>query len=80
MTKTAKLTVSVPRELIKLADQVARERKVSRSKVVSACLQELSEKQKAKTMAEGYKAMYEEQTQLAAIALKAESEIVPDWK
>jgi metal-responsive CopG/Arc/MetJ family transcriptional regulator len=39
-----KLTVSVPAELVKMADKVARERKTSRSKVVSSCLQELAKK------------------------------------
>ena len=38
-TQVVKVTVSVPAELIKLADLVAKEKKISRSKVVSSCLQ-----------------------------------------
>jgi len=80
MTRTAKLTVSLPRELISLADRIAREKKISRSKVVSACLQDLAEKQRVAEMAEGYKAMAKEQKHLAAVASKMEHEVVPEWK
>ncbi|MFH0768092.1 MAG: DUF6364 family protein [Chloroflexota bacterium] len=80
MAKTAKLTVSLPRELISLADQIAKEKKISRSKVVSACLQDLAEKQRAAEMVEGYKAIAKEQKQLAAMALKVEYEVLPEWK
>ena len=80
MGRTAKLTVSLPQELIALASQIAKEKKISRSKVVSACLQELAEKQRAATMAEGYQAMAKEQKQLAAMAAKIEHEALPEWK
>jgi metal-responsive CopG/Arc/MetJ family transcriptional regulator len=80
MGKTAKLTISLPQELILLADKIAREKKISRSKVVSACLQELAEKQKAAEMAEGYQAMAKEQKQFANMASKIASEVWPEWK
>ena len=80
MGRTAKLTVSLPRELISLADRIAKEKKISRSKVVSACLQELAEKQRVAEMAEGYKAMAKEQKQFAAMASEIEHEVLPEWK
>ena len=80
MGRTAKLTVSLPRELILLADQIAREKKISRSKVVSACLQDLAEKQRVAEMAEGYKAMAREQRQFAAMTSKIAHEVLPEWK
>ena len=80
MGRTAKLTVSLPRELISLADEIAKERKISRSKVVSSCLQELAEKHRVAEMAEGYKAIANEQKQLAAIASEIEHEVIPEWK
>ena len=80
MGRTAKLTVSLPRELILLADQIAKEKKISRSKVVSACLQELAEKQRVAEMVEGYKAMAKEQKQFAAMASEIEHEVLPEWK
>lgn len=80
MGKTAKLTVSLPRELITLADRIAREKKISRSKVVSVCLQELAERQRVAEMTEGYKAMAKEQKQLAAMTSEIEHEVLPEWK
>lgn len=80
MGRTAKLTISLPRELILLADQIAREKKISRSKVVSACLQDLAEKQRVAEMAEGYKAMAREQRQFAAMTSKIAHEVLPEWK
>ena len=80
MARTAKLTVSIPNELIVLAGQVAKERKVSRSKVVSACLQELAEKRRIAEMAEGYKAVAKENKQFAASVLKIAHETLPEWQ
>lgn len=80
MGRTAKLTISLPEELISFADQVAREKKISRSKVLASCLQELAERHRAADMAEGYKAMAKEQEQLAAIASEIEHEVLPEWK
>ena len=80
MVRTAKLTVTLPKNLIALADRVAKERKISRSKVVSGCLQELAEKQRVAAMAEGYMVMAKEQKRFAEIASKIENEILPEWK
>ncbi len=80
MANTAKLTISLPRELILLADQIAKENKISRSKVVSSCLRELADKHRVAEMTEGYKAMAKEQKQLASIASKFEHEVLPEWK
>jgi metal-responsive CopG/Arc/MetJ family transcriptional regulator len=79
-TKVAKLTVSVPKGLITVADEVAREKKISRSKVVSMCLQELAEKRLRDSLIEGYKAMAAENLRLAEMAFEAQSEVVPEWK
>ena len=56
-----KLTVSVPSDLVKMADKVAKERKTSRSKVVSSCLQELAKKRFEAELEEGYRAMAEDE-------------------
>ncbi len=80
MGRTAKLTISLPRELISLANQVAKEKKISRSKVVSSCLEELAEKRRLAELAEGYKAMAKEQKQFTAMASKIEHEVLPEWK
>lgn len=80
MSNTVKLTISLPRELILLADQVAKEKKISRSKVVSYCLRDFAEKHRVAEMTEGYKAMAGEQKQLAELAAKVAPEVLPEWK
>ena len=80
MGRTAKLTISLPEELISFADQLAKEKGVSRSKVFSLCLREMAEQHRVVEMAEGYAAMTEEQKGLAAMASEIEYEVIPDWK
>jgi metal-responsive CopG/Arc/MetJ family transcriptional regulator len=74
-----KLTVSVPAELVKMADKVARERKTSRSKVVSSCLQELAKKRFEAELEEGYRAMAKEEKRLARETFEVQAEVVPEW-
>lgn len=80
MGRTTKLTISLPEELISFADGIARARKISRSKVFSSCLREMAEKHRAAEMAEGYKAMAEEQKQFATMAVEIEHEVIPEWQ
>lgn len=80
MSQVAKVTISLPRSLISLADELANERKISRSKVISICLQEFAEQRKLAEMEEGYKVMAEEHRQFAAVALALAHEVVPEWK
>ncbi len=56
-TQIVKVTISVPKELVKMADKVAKEKKISRSKVVSSCLQELAKQRLQAELEEGYRAM-----------------------
>lgn len=63
-----------------VADRVARERKTSRSKVVSDCLKDLAEKKRAAEMMEGYKVMAKQQKQFAGVASKVAGEVLPEWK
>jgi len=80
MSQVAKLTISVPRDLISFADEVAKERRISRSKVISSCLQEFAEQRRLAELEEGYKVMAEEHRQFAAVALTLAHEVVPEWK
>jgi len=75
-----KLTISLPKDLIALTDEIAAEMKVSRSKVVSSCLRELAEKRLCAEMEEGYKAMAKEQRQFAKISFELQRRVVPDWE
>lgn len=76
---TAKVSYSLPKNLVVLTEEIARERKVSRSKVVSSCLQEMADKRKLAAMEEGYKAMAEEHVKFAKLASAIEHEVVPEW-
>ena len=80
VTQTSKLTISLPANLIAFADELASERKVSRSKVISACLQELAEQHKLADMKEGYLIMAKEHQQFVNMASDTAHEIIPDWK
>jgi metal-responsive CopG/Arc/MetJ family transcriptional regulator len=80
MGSTAKLTITLPKDLIVLADRLAKAKKVSRSKIISACLQELAIKQKEAEMAEGYLRLAEEQKQFVTMAAKTIPEVLPEWK
>jgi len=78
--QVAKLTISLPKDLIALTDEIAEEMKISRSKVVASCLQELAKKRLRAQMEEGYKAMAEEQRQFAQMSFELQRRVVPDWE
>ena len=80
MGRTTKMTISIPEELAYFANEIAKKKKISRSQVFSACLKELSEKQKAAEMAEGYKALAPEHKEWAELAKNIEHEVIPEWK
>ena len=80
MGRTAKVTISLPEELISFTDELAKEQRVSRSKVFSSCLREMAEKYRVAEMTEGYKAMAKKQKKFAATASEIEHEVIPEWK
>jgi len=49
-TQVAKLTISLPKNLVSFADEVASEENISRSRVVSNCLSEFAQKRKMQLM------------------------------
>ena len=80
MGRTAKLTISLPEELISFTDEVARKKRVSRSKVISACLRATAENYKVAEMKEGYQAMAKENKRFADTAIEIAHEVIPEWK
>jgi metal-responsive CopG/Arc/MetJ family transcriptional regulator len=79
-SQVAKLTISMPRDLIALADEVASEKRTSRSKVIAACLQELAERRLRAEMEEGYKVMAKEQREFADMTFELQRRVVPKWE
>ena len=76
---TAKISLSLPKELVVLTEEIARERKVSRSKVISSCLQEMADRRKVAEMEEGYRVMAKEHGKFAKLASVIAHEVVPEW-
>jgi metal-responsive CopG/Arc/MetJ family transcriptional regulator len=67
--KFSKVTVSLPRELLDLADRLARERSTTRSGVIADLLAREDAARTEALMAEGYREMAEEDRRLAEEAL-----------
>ena len=79
-TQAGKMTVSLPRHLILFTDQMAKQLSVSRSKVVSTCLQELAVRRLREEMEEGYRVMAEEHAKFAEMASAIAHEVIPEWR
>ncbi len=79
-TRAKKVTISLPRDLLQVTDEVAKETKTNRSKVVSSCLRELAERRLQEQMEEGYKAVAKEDRQFANGAINLASEVLPEWE
>ena len=75
-TQVGKLTISLPKNLISFADEVASEENISRSKVISDCLREFAQKRKIQLMEEGYKAMANENREFARVAFELQRKVV----
>jgi metal-responsive CopG/Arc/MetJ family transcriptional regulator len=80
VTKREKLTISVPITLLAVADKMAAEMKISSSKVISMCIQEIAEKRKDEAMKEGYLAMASQHEEFAQITSGILQETVSEWK
>ena len=80
MGRTAKLSITLPEYLVSFADEIAAERKISRSKVVSDCLEEYIKRRKLDEMAEGYKVMAERHNDFARVTEGIMMETVPEWE
>ncbi len=72
------ITVSVPSKLVSVVEEIVKEEKTNRSRVISRCIEEMAKKRTIRLMEEGYMAMAEEQKQIAGEFLELQSEIVPD--
>lgn len=66
MTATVEnVTISIPSKLIAAVEEIVKENKTNRSKVISQCLEEFIQKRTEKLMEEGYREMAEENRLLA---------------
>ena len=72
----AKITISMPRELVTFADRHAGEKSTSRSGVIADLLRKAQQEQIEALMAEGYREMAEENLALAEQALTLTAEVM----
>ncbi len=72
----AKVTISLPQKLLDFADELARERSVSRSEVIAELLRREEEARINELMAEGYREMAEENLRMAEEAIELASEVM----
>jgi metal-responsive CopG/Arc/MetJ family transcriptional regulator len=79
-TRVEKISLSLPSDAVKFADELAKEWKMSRSKVVSSCLLDMATKRLHEQMAEGYKAMAKENRKFANEAINLAHEVLPEWE
>ena len=74
-TGIAKITISLPKDLLEFSDRLARERSTSRSGVIAELLRDEVQAQLESLMADGYREMAEENRQEAEEALNLTSEV-----
>ena len=72
----AKITISLPKELLDFADRLARERSTSRSSVIGKLLENEAETRIKAIMAEGYREMAEENRRMAEEAFPLVAETI----
>ena len=70
----AKVTISLSQELLDVADRLARERQISRSRVIADLIEKEVREQVSDLMAEGYQESAQENRQLAQEAFPLASE------
>jgi len=78
-TQSLRLSLSVPKDIVFGVDAIASEKKLTRSKLISKCLEEMLEKEKRELLIEGYKAMAKEHTEFATLSSHAAKEALPSW-
>lgn len=78
--RAEKLTISLPRDLLKIADEIAAEKKISRSKLVHLCVQEMADRRLQQKMEEGYKALAKDNLRFADQGINTAYEVLSDGK
>ena len=74
--RVSKVTISLPPSLLKFADLLAREKSMTRSRVIASLLEKEEKARTESHMAEGYREMAEENLREAEEALNLTREVV----
>ena len=76
-TTMENITVSVPSRLVSFLEEIVKEEKTNRSKVISRCIEDMARKRTIKLMEEGYREMADENRLLAEQSLSIALETWP---
>jgi metal-responsive CopG/Arc/MetJ family transcriptional regulator len=79
VTKTIRLSATVPKHIIEEADEIAALENISRSQLIARCLAEMVRDRKARLLAEGYRAMAKQHEDFARMSEDAAREVLPSW-
>lgn len=74
-----KITISVPLDLVKFADQQAVQLKTSRSQIISQALAEIKAREEERLAAEGYQFYALEASEFAAASAQAVAEAITPY-
>ncbi len=75
-TKVAKITISLPKDLVDVADKLAKDQATTRSGLIARLLEEAERERIEALMEEGYKEMAEENRKFAEEAFPTASETI----
>ena len=73
------ITVSIPKRLVAVAEEIAKETNTSRSKVISQCLETLERSRKEELMIRYYETMAKEHDEFAKKSVKVIQKIASAW-
>ncbi|MBT4511524.1 MAG: hypothetical protein HOC20_04855 [Chloroflexi bacterium] len=80
-TQMEKISISLPKELVAVADEVAKEEyDNNRSKLFAAHLRQLARERLQAEMEEGYMVMAEEHRKFAELSSDIAHEVIPEWQ
>ena len=71
------ITVSVPSRLVTVVEEIVKEEKTNRSRVISKCIEDMAIKRTIRLMEEGYREMADENRRLAEQSLSIAPETWP---
>lgn len=76
VVRVAKVTISVPADVLSTADRLARQEGTSRSGIITRLIQQEEQRRREELMARGYKELGKEDCQEVEESLPAQAEVV----
>ena len=77
-SQVTKLTISLPNDLLSITDEIAAEKRISRSRLVYLCLQDMVMQRLHSKMAEGYMTLAKDNLEFANQAVNLAHEVLGD--